>query len=282
MATATLQPEQTVNSKYAIQQEQAVQEFPALQADNYRPTKKSDKISLALSESSFGLLTESQIAKLGEIKTEIMTYGTEDSTIFVLPSTLRWVFLNRPGTFVWDKVAKRAGYLNKGMKLAGSQMVTLSRCYLACVVNDEVLLNDAGEVQVFTLKLTSSKTGLIGGYNDKDLGVARNNGGKTLTALNAGLETHYGAKGWMTHLVSVNLVANPEVFPSSTSKDSSMGIRFALEGGAKPLTDASQELTFKLCSSEAFKAKVADPFGLTKGVTADRAIPAVGGDDIPF
>jgi hypothetical protein len=148
-------------------------------------------------------------------------------------------------------------------------------------VGDEVLLNDEGEVQIFTLKMTSNKTALIGGYNDKDFGVSRNAEGKTLTALNAGLEAHYNTSGWLTHLVSVDLVAYPYVFTSSSSKESSMGIRFGLEGNARPLSQASQELAFNVCTNPKFQVKFSDPFGLNQKDSADRAVP-ISEDDIPF
>lgn len=253
----------TLNKAYAIQQEGG-QAYPALQADNYKPSKKSDKIQLCLSEDSFKLLSDNQIGAIGGMAGEAVTFGTEDFTVFIMPETIRWVVLARPALFGRNKETKRYQKLEKGVKLGGTGIVTASKLFLAAVVNDELLLTDDGEIQLVTFNLTSSKTALVGGLNDKDLGVARNGGHKTLTALNAGLEKHYGAKGWLTHLVSVELKAIVEVFASSVSKDSSMGIRFVLGEGARPLNEDGQKRCFDLATSDTFKALNADPYRLAQ------------------
>ncbi|HEY9642438.1 MAG TPA: hypothetical protein V6C57_18270, partial [Coleofasciculaceae cyanobacterium] len=149
--------------------------------------------------------------------------------------------------------------------------------FLAVIVDGKPLLTTDGEVQVFTLKLTSNKTKLIGKEDQPG----------TIMALNGALQKHYGAKKqWLTHLVSLAIAPTPYQFTSKESGETSTGIMFELVGGARPLPGDSQLQVFELVRGVDFQELAEDPFGLKAPEPVATAIaPAaaeVNYDDIPY
>jgi hypothetical protein len=182
--------------------------------------------------------------------------------------------------YAMDKETKEVHPLQKGQKLKTLNRVTAARLLLAMVIGDEVVLDNDGNPQIFTLKLTSTKTSLIGGDRDAV-------GASTIHSLNKSLAEYFKVKRqWLTHLVSVNIKVSPQKFTSSENGKSSVGVMFSLDGGAKALSPDNQKVLFDLVSSEDFKELAADPFHLNGKVEADNGFEAVEVDDsdngIPF
>ena len=244
-----------INLEYAVKSNQLGQRYPALQATNYQPRTLSEKIEFCLSETSFDLLVqENQL-----LETEIIecAYKREPVLMHKIVSPVRWVFLNLPSIFVYDKKSKEISYPQRGMKLAGTSKVTIAKCFLACVCGDNLIIDIDGLPQIFSLKLTSNKTQLIGYLNNQSET-------KTILSLNTTLQKHFKVRETLLHLVSVCLGIKPKEFVSNHSGESSLGVLFEIEDEAKVLTHQHQKQIFELISDENVQALFNDPFGLRK------------------
>lgn len=243
--------ELTINKQYAIEDESRGQSFPALQATDYQPKNSKVVVNIGLSDESTGMLTDDAIFKL-KFETETVSYGETEVTLHIPTSEVRWVIVGRPKLFLFDKDNGEYSLLQKGQKLKGTKKVTIAKLFLGCVCNGELLLTDEGKPQLFTLNLKSSKTALIGGYRSQP-------GDGTIESLNKGLNKHYDCKGWLTHLVSVDIKAVPERFTSG-SGESSLGIKYVLEGSARILPEEQQKMMFEVANDREIKEIINDPF----------------------
>jgi hypothetical protein len=275
---------QGVNADYGIAIEESGPKLPAIQANIYKPRTMSEKVSLCLSEESFDMLDTEQGQHLG-CTPEVCNFGEEDVTMWALPDTVRFVVCGIPRLSLYDKTEKTFSVWPKGQKLKGTSFVTAARLTLAMVKPDGALLldKDGQHPQLFTLKLTSSKTALINGdRNDPDF--------RTLQHLQEGLQKHFGKRGVsLTHLVSVGLKAVPKKFTSSDKGESSIGIMFCLDGGAKPLAEDSQSVVFNLIKQPDIQELIYDSFRLKSHLSAnsdgngkDETAEPVDYDSIPF
>lgn len=245
----------TLNTAYAVQQEQDWVSYPALQATDYRPRSLKDSIGLGFSEESFELLSDDAKQRLNCSEVECY-FSAEDSGIVHVPAEVRWVLLNIPKLFVQNEDGSHE-HLARGMKLSGTGRKTCARMFLAAIVDEDLILDEDGKPQVFRLNLKGTKTNLIGKTSDKE-------GSGTIAALNRGLQKHYKVKGQLLHLVSVQLTAVAHKFVSRTSSESSLGVYFSLGSGARPLTEENQKRIFDLLQDEDLKQSIADPFGIKK------------------
>ena len=265
-----------VNAAYGVAMEESGPSLPALQATSYQPRTMGEKIGLCLSEESFDMLSpDSPMAALCE--PVVVNYGGDDLTMFVLPAGCRWVVLGVPRLYLLDKETGEIKYPQRGERLAGTRKVTITRLTLAMVLPDgELLLDGDGLPQLVTLKLKSNKTALVtGDKRDPDF--------KSLGDLNKALQAHFGRRGVsLTHLVSVALVATPKKFTSSLSGETSMGVMFTLQGGAKPLSEAQQLLMFQLLKDPEVLNLIQDPFRLKKQEEATNQPMSINPDDIDF
>lgn len=279
----------TINKAYVIQDNAKKQEYPAIQGSCYQPKTEDEAVNICLSEDSLDLLPEAIAA---EFTASVGTFSNKQVPMFVAPESMRWVLLAQPRMFGYNKDDERYQKLEKGVKLYGSGVVTAARVILAAVHDGKLVMGKDGTVQLFTLNLTSKKTGLLGNTKDEDYGESQYGGEKTFASLNAGLEKHYQVKGWITRLVSVKLRVFVHLERSSVKKkDTSLGIRFGLVGGAVPLSEEDQKAVFDLVSTDKFKALVADPYKLNAQTPTTNATttpastdvaPDVDLDDIPF
>lgn len=240
-----------INTSYAIKSNLAEQKYPALQVNNYRPATLKDTIYFCLSEDSCDLLSSEH-----NLSTDIVEcyYGRESILMHQIIAPVRWIFLNIPRIFICDKNTKEISLPEKGVKLFGTNKVTIAKCFLACLNDEDLVLDIDGLPQIFTLKLTSSKTQLIGDLQNPE--------NQTILSLNRELQKHLKTRDNLVHLVSVNLEANAREFVSNHSGDSSLGVNFELVGNAKVLSQKHQEQIFNLISNEEIQALFADPFGL--------------------
>lgn len=243
-----------INLDFAAKSNKLGQRYPALQSTDYQPRSLSEQPGFCLSSDSADLLNPDAQVLNGEV-TECR-YG-RDSVLMYQVKDLRWIFLNIPQVFLLDKKSKQISYPERGIKLAGSGKVTIAKCFLACLSGDSLILDADGLPQIFTLKLTSSKTQLIG-YLDNQ---AETN---TIISLNTALQKHFKSKENFIHLVSVKLVVKPKEFVSSISGDSSLGIMFQIDGEPQVLSPSHQQKIFDFIKLEDTQALFDDPFGLKR------------------
>jgi hypothetical protein len=277
--TTTVSNFQGVNAAYGIEIQESGVKLPALQATTYQPRTMNEKVSLCLSEESFDMLDTEQGSGLG-CTPVVCNFGDDDVTMWAIPDSCRFVVMGVPRLFILDKETGLFSYPVRGEKLAGTRKVTATRLLLAVLSPDGELLLDAdARPQLFTLKLTSSKTALVSGDKyDPDF--------KSLQDLNKALQAHFKKRGvGLTHLVSVGLSVAPKKFTSKGSGETSLGVMFTLGSGAKPLPESQQLMTYELLKDAEVLALVQDPFHLknrdepaTSSVEADYP----NYDDIPI
>ena len=242
-----------INPEYAIQSNQQGQQFPALQVNDYEPRSLDAEINFCISEDSYQLIEDSSPL----FNTEIIEciYNQKSTLMHKIITPVRWIFLNIPPLFAKDRDTGEISYLQKGERLKETNRVSAAKCFLACLVNGELIKSPDGKPEIFTLNLTSSKTNLIGSRKIDSTD-------KTLLDLNTGLQKFHKIKGNLIHLASVGVTAKPKVFQSSDKKTSSLGVMFYLEENAKALREEQQQEIFELVSDEKIQAIFNDPFGL--------------------
>lgn len=288
-----------INKELFTTSDQARQSYPFIQATNYEPklfTKKEvDKMEpgsfvqiganyysapkIGMSPDSYDLLLPAESERLA-LQPDSFMFGSNESILFLVPDDVRFVILCQPKLFKLNKEDKKISPLVKGDKLAGTKNVTVSRLLLGMIKDDQLVLDGEGNPQIITLKLTSTKTSLLGRANEKT-------DQKTIYKLNQSVIEHYSApkNSWTTHLVSVNIAAMPHVFVSA-SNESSVGVMFTIDN-AKPLPAEAQTQMHRFVTSEEFKELAADPFRLNhKEEVAAEDVPPGGTEpsfeDIPF
>ena len=261
-----------INPKFAIPSNQKEQQYPAVQVNSYKPQTLDEQITFCLSETSFELLPDDN-----SLQTEVIEciYGREKVLMHKITSDIKWIFLTIPRLFQQDKTTKEISFLQKGVKLYENNKVTIAKCFLACLVGSELVLDSEEKPQIFTLKLTSNKTQLIGNLN-------QSTEDKTIYSLNKGIQKHFKTKNNLVHLVSVELQAKVKEFVSERTKESSLGVYFELVGNAKPLTQQQQQQVFNLVSDDYIIALFDDPFGLKQSHELTSATDYYSSEDIDF
>lgn len=282
---------QGLNTNYGSPDESGGQKYPAIQVSTYQPRDEDEgqAIPLVLSEDSLSLLGDDWLANC-PVETVTCRYGKEREDMVKVPDDIRWVLLGRPRMFAMVKKDKSIHNLQKGMKLKENGMVTATRLLLCAVKDGHLIESSDGSPQLFTLKLTSTKTKLVDG-DRKDPSFSN------LGSLNTALCKAYKVRNQsLLHLVSVSIQAIATEI--SNAVDSSMGIIFQFNGGAKALSDADQQRMFMLVQCDEVKEFLNDPFHLagkgnaepTNGNSArppdsaqeDGEEDEVEYDDIPF
>lgn len=245
-----------INSQYAVQGEGGGQQYPAIQASVYQPRSLAESVSLCLSEDSVDLLTEQAKTLLNP---QIITtdYGEGPTAMYAIGNA-RFIILGMPRMFSMDKTTKEIFPLERGVKLSEINRVTATRLMVAIVVGDKVLETAEGSPQIFTLKLTSTKTQLLNGdRNDPDY--------RSIQKLNDSLQKHFKVRNSiLTHLVSVGLTVTTKKFTTSDGKQSSFGVMFEMVGGARPLPESLQAQMFRFVQADEVRELLADPFGLSR------------------
>lgn len=269
---------QGLNIAYATAVQELSTAYPALQASEYRPRSMKESVSLCLSEDSFNMLSDesAQMTIGADGAIDYVTFGEDEVGIFKLPEGVRYVALGIPKMFAIGKDDGKIDYLKRGEKLREANKVTITRVPLLMLMPDGGFVMDGDRPQIFTLKLKSSKTKLVGG----DI---RNPEYRSLKSLQTALCKHYKVRNSsLVHLVSVEIGVKPEKFTNGT--DSSMGIMFTLEGNAKPLSEPQQKIVFDLLQDESIQELITDPFGLARDKDdASKDKPIVDNyDDVAF
>jgi hypothetical protein len=272
-----------VNASYAIDGDISGPRYPWIQADCYQPQNAKQKINVGITADSMALLDGLDLSKMVDMKTSSFDDDGTEVEFGVFKKEVRWVILARPKVMSMVKATGEIiPTLSKGMKARGE--VTVCRVLLGCLIGDEVVKDYGGEVQVFTLKLKSSKTALVGSGGDKDSGIERNGGHRTIELLNSILVKRAEARPgqWLGHTVSVEIGAVAEKF-SNADGDSSVGIRFVFPEGstAKALPTEAVADVFKLVSSDDFKALAKNPFK-PASVLESVTIEYGDGEEMPF
>jgi len=238
--------------------------YPAIMADTYKPANTKTKVMLGLTEPHLDLLDDRADGLVGAAVS--IEYGEDVEQFSPISDGVRWVVLAQPRLFAENQETKEISTLTKGMSDRGEK--TVSKVLLGCLVNDKLVLDSEGLVQIFTLKLKSTKTNLIGNRTDKDGGVAKNADYSTIASLNNAVRANCkGAakNAWVAHLASIELLAVSELFTKSggdgkKKADSSMGIRFIFGEGAKQVPREEAKKIVELISTEEFKEFAKNPF----------------------
>lgn len=265
-----------INPTFGIQMDEAGPKLPAIQATTYQPRTMGEKVALCLSEESFDMLApDPAIAEL--CTPEVCNFGEDDVNMWKLPDGCRFIVLGVPRLYILDKETGLYSDPVRGEKLAGTKRVTATRLTLAMLKPDgEMLLGMDGRPQLFSLKLTSSKTCLVTGDKfDPEF--------KSLQGMNKALQAHFKKRNVsLTHLVSVGLAVTPKKFTSRSSGETSTGIMFTLTTGAKPLPESQQLLMFELLQDAEVLNLIQDPFRLKKQEEATNQPMSINSDDIDF
>lgn len=257
-------------AQFTVEMDEVGSSYPSIQATQYQPRSLKEKVELCLAESSMDLLSEevaAEIAALTTADTAIFDDEGTETAIFKLQKDVRFVVLGMPSIFHLDKNAEEILPKSKKRNLKGSNIVTITRLPMVMIKPDNTLVMDGDTPQIFTLKLKSSKTMLVtGNRKDKEF--------KSLRDVQKGLQKHYGLSGKQAclHLASVKIAVTPQVF--SNGKDSSIGILYTLDGGAKELPKELWPITFSLMQDEETLRLLKDPFGLDGVVASSQS-----GDD---
>lgn len=244
----------TIDSTLGTSFDESKQRFPALQPTTYQPSLDST-IHFCLGESSVDLLADNIKNEWKSNPKE--THFTNDSdvqTSYIIPSGLQWVFLGFPKTFMRNKADKRdVRPFQSGFKLKENGFESVTKLFLAAIANEKPILDNNGDIQVFTLLLNSSKTKLIEGY--KQPAEYR-----SLKKLNGWLVKKFNLAPnqlWL-HLASVPFSAKPEKF--SNGEASSIGVMYQIDGMPVVLPPETQKQLSALASSNIIKALLSDPF----------------------
>jgi hypothetical protein len=264
MATAV---EATINTKFAIASGNDREMFPALQADIYQPRSESEEILIGLTEKYFDSLSESGQQSL-DVTVKQVRLGKDDTAFFALPKDVRVVLLGVPRVFLVNKTTGEYSNLIKGMKLRGSDWVTVARMFVLVIGRDgEFVIAKDGKPQVFTVLLKSKRSELIGNYKKPDDG--------TIVALSNALTKKYKVQGSLLHLVSLNLLAVPIEAKSSVTNASKLTIKFKFGAGYKTLPDGMQQQAFGVATDKKLLAIMADPFRINGAASNEHQDPLV-------
>jgi hypothetical protein len=261
MATPTTAPTETkINASYGAELSSKGQKYPAIQPDIRKIENVKTVVKLCLNDASLGLLSENASKYFGSNPKTVCFDGENDQTVYLIPEGIRWVVMGFPQTFMQHKAdLANIRPLQKGFKLAENGFKSATKLLMAAIVDDGFVLNSDGAIQLFTLKLTSSKTKLIKNVDPKDKEY------RCLTRLNDTLIKHDNLprQSWI-HCVSVDIGTETRKFTSATTGDSSFGHLYTLVGGARNLADALAKQSFMLAQSDEVKSFLKDPFNVYK------------------
>lgn len=260
MTTAVAQPEPKINASYGAELASKGQKYPALQPDIRKVENIKTVVNLCLNDTSLGLLSEQAAKYFGSTPKTVCFDGENDQTVYILPEGIRWVVMGFPQTFMQHKSdSANIRPLQKGFKLAENNFKSATKLLMAAIVDDGFVLNSDGAIQLFTLKLTSSKTKLTKNVDPKDKEY------RCLTRLNDTLikRDNLPRQSWI-HCVSVSIGTETRKFTSGVDGSSSFGYLYTLVGGARNLSDALAKQSFMLSQSNEVKEFLKDPFGIYK------------------
>jgi hypothetical protein len=229
------------------------QRYPSVQASCYQP-KITDKLDLVFGDSSLSLLSDK--AKAMMITSTMETAFSDDSeiqTVSVINPAIRWIFIGMPtARFVRSKDTKKVQNLEKGMSFKRDRLESCAKIFLAAVLDEELICDDNGAVQVFSLALNSTKTKLV---EDKDPEY------RTIRKLNNWLikkNPKLDPKDFWVHLASVSLIAKPEKMVGADA--TSIGTMYIINDMPRILPPTIQKDMGMLSNSPEMQILVNDPY----------------------
>jgi len=236
---------------FAIPSQQAAQLYPALQVSTYRPGGDSKPVWV-FSQDSAAIFSESAKAALKLV--EITCYYNDEVQMLQPTVDLRFAVLAYPKTFTQHKETKKIDYLREGVTFRENGLVSVAKLLLCPVVDGVPLEDENGVPQAITLKLTSTRVGLV---------KSKDGGAVTLDKLNRDLlKSANKSKGWLMQLASTGI--NPIVRKISSSSDpklSSLAIDFTLDT-AIPLDSSHWAGMAAFSQSQAILDYNANPFNI--------------------
>jgi hypothetical protein len=257
---------ESFDSSLAMEGDSAGSRYPAIMADDYKPKNLKTAVKLGLTQDGLDILEDRAAGLVLPEQIEVSySDGKVEEVFQAFAPGVRWIVLAQPRLFAINKESGDISKLAKGMAERGE--VSISKVLLACLVGETLLLDEEVLPQVFTLKLKSSKTSLIGNNRDKDGGVKDNKDRSTIASLNNSVRSackDVAKNAWVAHLASVELGAIAELFESKPDakgkSQSSMGIRFVFGEGAKKVPTKAAKTIADFISTEEFKAFALNPF----------------------
>jgi hypothetical protein len=138
--------------------------YPSIQITNYSPTP-NDRVKFCLSPATAENLGESS-ADLIDLKPEICYYKSGDVPMMATDS-IGFVLLKQPKLLAQNRSSGELIPANEGDYRNG-QHVSITWLIVAITAKNDFVRDKNGQIQPFTLKLTSSKTKLVGNANASD------------------------------------------------------------------------------------------------------------------
>jgi hypothetical protein len=261
MTTATMTAQDF--AVFTVEMDDVGASYPAIQATRYKFNNLKEKVELCLAEPSMDLLSEEATAALANLTApDVAIFDTEgtETTIFKLSPKVRFVAIGMPKIEHYDKELNEILPRDPKRKIGGD-IVTITRVPLLMVAPDNQLVMDGDTPQIFTLKLKSSKTMLVNGdRKDKEFQSLRDIQSKVQK------EFKLNRRQACLHLVSFRLNAEPHTF--GNGKDSSIGVRFAIDGEYEVLPRELCMVTSGLIQDPDVMQLLKDPFNL-EGTVAE-------------
>jgi hypothetical protein len=236
---------------YAVPSQQTQQRYPALQVSNYRPSADSKPVWV-FSDGSAAIFSESarDLLKLQPI----VCHYDEPVEMFQPTAQMQFAVMAYPKVFTQHKESKKVDFLRKGVMFKENNLVSIAKLLLCPIVDGTPLEDDNGVPQIVTLKLSSTRAGLVKSQRADDL---------TLDRINREyLKSAGRSSGWLLQLAAIGIT--PIVRKISSSSDpklSSMAIDFALDIGI-PLDSSHWAGMAALAQSQELLDYNANPFNI--------------------
>lgn len=270
-----------VDAAYAIDCEVSGPSYPWIQADVKQPGSINDTLCLGISGEALALLPDGALDKVIDMGTASFSDIGTKVDFGRFNGEISWVVLARPKVFGFSKSTKSTVPLSKGMRERGE--ISVAKLLLAAVIGGKVVCDLSDRPQIFTLKLTSHKTSLVGDTRDRDyrdFGQARFDGYRTIEQLNQAIIKHNNAKPsqWLAHTVAIKLGAIPAIWGKEKR---SLAVRYVIEpdSNAKPLAKSEITKIMNLITTEDFRELARSPFGARKPPEEVVPSPAYAVDD---
>ncbi len=273
-----------VNADYSHVREDFQQSgvsFPNIMAFDYEP-KPDQQIPLVLIKKNWEEMSDVVKAQL-DLTEGITRFNKNSTEVMKGIEKCRFVVLTYPKVYGMSRIDDREviSPLQQNENFSQSGRKSVARVFLALITPDnELVIDESGDPQIFTLKLTSTKVSLFL-YQTKDKSA------KTLNDLCDALAEAYNKESneFLAHLVSVRITAEHCIF-GSKAKGFSDGCKFVLDGSARALKPEIQQKINDFINTKKNKDLFKDPFRLGKPEIANDSENVVSDGDelagIPF
>ncbi|NEQ53717.1 MAG: hypothetical protein F6K11_26890 [Leptolyngbya sp. SIO3F4] len=254
----------------------STESLPYLVASNYKPQTLEDELHLCVTMEVLDKLSKSaqEVILAAAGGTENIALGGKREQA-VNMSAARWILPARPARgFVDEKTGENQSRIRRqipGEEWNPKTMTSATRLFLFCIINDQVLVDDSGSPQLFTLNLSGSNRGKWV-YSDKDFNGCHIDGlnkywiDKCRRQLKDANQPSNLIKSnsWVLHLCSIQI----EPVPYATTYEGTTNIHakyhFVPNSQPENLSPENQKLVSSFIRSEYFQELKKDPFGVDR------------------